>query len=63
MQQERECQTIYFKDLLFRALYRWKAALVVGVIFAILLGGVGVLKSRSSVNLRNTKHFRFCLHI
>ena len=51
MQQEREVQTIYFKDLLFRALYRWKTALVVGVIFALILGGVGMLKSDSSVNL------------
>lgn len=51
MQQEQEHQTIYFKDLLFRALYCWKIALVAAVILALALGGFGVLKSRSSVNL------------
>ena len=51
MQQERECQTIYFKDLLFRALYRWKIALAVALVLAVVMGGVGLLKSTASVNL------------
>ena len=51
MQQEHESQTIYFKDLLFRALYRWKIALVVAVVLALALGGFGILKSGDPVNL------------
>ena len=51
MQQEHESQTIYFKDLLFRALYSWKIALAVAVVLALVLGGFGMLKSGDPVNL------------
>ena len=51
MQQERESQTFYFKDLLFCALYQWKAALIVALILALILGGIGTLASTNVINL------------
>lgn len=51
MQQERETQTVYFKDLLFSALYQWKAALIVAFVLVLLLGAAGIWGSQKSVNL------------
>lgn len=43
MEQQNEKQMIFFKDLLFCALYQWKKILIVGVAFAVLLGAVAML--------------------
>lgn len=48
---EQEKQTLYFKDLLFAALYQWKAALIIGLVLALLLGAVGLFGFKGSVNL------------
>lgn len=48
MNNKLEEQVIYPKDLLFAALYRWKAAVVLGLVLALLLGGLQVLKSSGS---------------
>lgn len=39
MENKREEQMVYLKDLLFAALYKWKTVLVWAVILAVLLGG------------------------
>ncbi len=45
MDKKLEEQVIYPKDLLFAALYRWKAAVVLGLMLALLLGGLQLLKT------------------
>lgn len=45
MHKKLEEQVIYPKDLLFAALYRWKAAVVLGLVFALLLGGLQLSKA------------------
>lgn len=45
MDKKLEEQVIYPKDLLFAALYRWKAAVVLGVVLALLLGGLQLRKA------------------
>jgi len=45
MDKKLEEQVIYPKDLLFAALYRWKVAVVLGVVLALLLGGLQLLKA------------------
>lgn len=40
MEQEKDLQVIFIKDLLFAALYQWRRILVFGCIFALLLGAV-----------------------
>ncbi len=44
MNKKLEEQVIYPKDLLFAALYRWKAAVILGLVLAILLGGMQLTK-------------------
>ena len=39
MENKLKDQVIYPKDLLFAALFRWRAAVIVGLVLAILLGG------------------------
>lgn len=51
MENKNEKQLIFFKDLLFVALYQWKKILIVGVVLALLLGGFAVLSSGSTVSL------------
>ena len=48
MNNKLEEQVIYPKDLLFAALYRWKSAVVLGLVLALLLGGLQVLKTSGS---------------
>ena len=43
MEQQKETQMVYIKDLLFTVLYRWKTVLIVMLVFALLLGGVSML--------------------
>lgn len=38
MEKERNEQVVFIKDLLFAAMYRWRQILIVGLVFAILLG-------------------------
>ena len=42
---EQEKQVIYFSDLLFSALYRWKAMVAAALILALALGGFGLYKN------------------
>lgn len=51
MEQKNEKQLIFFKDLLFTALYRWKIALIVGIVLALLLGGFAVMSSGDTVSM------------
>ena len=51
MEQERDCQTIYFKDLFFAAVYKWKLALVAALIFTLILGCFGLYQSKKNINL------------
>ena len=46
---EQEKQVIYFSDLFFAILKRWKAILIIAVVFAVALGGYGFLTSRKPV--------------
>ena len=43
MEQQKEPQMVYIKDLLFTVLYRWKAVLAVTLALALALGGLGFL--------------------
>lgn len=47
MEQQKEPQMVYIKDLLFTVLYRWKAVLAVTLAFALALGGLGFLLTGS----------------
>ncbi len=51
MENEKSTQLIFFKDLLFAALYQWKKALIAGLAFAILFGAWGVLSQDKSVSV------------
>lgn len=51
MEQEKDTQKIFFRDLIFAALYRWKTFLVFVVIFALLLGGFALLKGNDTATL------------
>ena len=48
---EQTKQTIFFKDLIFTVLYRWKALVIVMMIFGLLLGGFAVVNNRKEVSL------------
>lgn len=50
MEQERDYQTVYFKDLLFAALYQWKAIIIAALICSLLLGGFAVLSNRTAAS-------------
>lgn len=50
MQNKKEEQMIYFKDLIFFALQRWRAVLAVTLILGILLGGMQLVSGLSNVN-------------
>lgn len=43
MEQQKDSQMVYIKDLLFAVLYRWKTVLAVTLALALLLGGAGFL--------------------
>lgn len=43
MEQQKETQMVYIKDLLFTVLYRWKAVLAITLALALLLGGLPFL--------------------
>lgn len=49
MENNREEQVVYLKDLLFAALYKWKTALVLAVILAVILGGFKGISSYASM--------------
>lgn len=51
MEQERSTQTVYFKDLFFAVLYKWKWLLIAAVIGGLLLGGMEMLTSGVSTTL------------
>ena len=51
--ENRKEHTIYFKDMLFSILYHWKALLIFGLVFGLLLGGVALLDSSDSVTLNS----------
>ena len=52
--ENRKEHTIYFKDLLFSILYHWKAMLIFGLVFGLVLGGVALLDSSDTVTLNST---------
>ena len=45
MERKEEAQIIYLKDLIFAALYWWRAVLAVALIAALLLGGFAFVKA------------------
>lgn len=51
MENKNEKQLIFFKDLLFVALYQWKKILIVAIAFAVLLGAVGVLTGKDEATV------------
>ena len=55
MDYEKDEQVIYFKDLVFVALYQWRRVLVFAIVFALLLGGFtgisGWMKYNASVGV------------
>lgn len=51
MNNHTEGHTIYMKDLLFAALYRWKAAIALALVFGLLLGGFALLSGKKSVTI------------
>ena len=58
VETKKEEQIIYIKDLLFAALYCWKAVVAAAVLLGLLLGGykaVGALKSQPTVQGTPTK--------
>ena len=46
---EQEKQVVYFSDLFFAVLKRWKSMLILAVVLALVLGGYGYLNSRKPV--------------
>lgn len=46
MENKKNEQVIYLKDLLFAALHRWRAVLVTALIAAVLLGGIKCISHR-----------------
>ncbi len=46
----RKDQMIYFKDMLFSVLRRWRVVLLVAAVLALILGGVQGIKSWNAVN-------------
>lgn len=50
MENKKEEHVIYFKDLIFAALHRWRAVLAVALIAAILLGGMQLASGLSEMN-------------
>lgn len=50
MENKNEVHMIYIKDLIFAALSRWKAALAVALILALLLGGVQMISGFSGID-------------
>ena len=51
MEQEKNTQTIYFKDLFFGVLYQWKWLVIAAIIGGILLGGAELLTGNISATL------------
>lgn len=49
MENRKEEQMIYFKDLIFTALRRWRAVLAVALILGLLLGGMQGVKGLSAL--------------
>lgn len=45
MEQERDDQVIYFKDLIFSALYQWRRIIVVTLVMAVLFGAFSLIKN------------------
>lgn len=48
MENKKEDQAIYLKDLLFAVLHRWRTVLIIAVVAAILLGGFKAVSSLRS---------------
>lgn len=44
MEQERDEQVIFFKDLIFAALYQWRKILIAALVLALLFGGFQAVK-------------------
>lgn len=53
MDNQQTERTIYFKDLVFSVLYRWRAVLVAMLIGALLLGGMEWLSASDKVTLNS----------
>ena len=50
MEKERNEQVVFVKDLLFASLYQWRKMLVVGLVFAVLLGAFAGLMEWKKVS-------------
>lgn len=48
MENKKEDQAIYLKDLLFAAVHRWRTVLIIAVVAAILLGGFNAIRNLGS---------------
>jgi len=55
MEQQKESQMVYIKDLLFTVLYRWKTVLAVTLVMALLLGGLGLILGGRAMSEEDTK--------
>lgn len=59
MEQQKETQMVYIKDLLFTVLYRWKSVLTIALVLALLAGGLGFLlgSKPSPEDARKLEHY------
>lgn len=55
MENERNPQVIYFKDLLFAALKRWRSAVILGVVLALALCSLNVITNLRSYNTESNQ--------
>lgn len=55
MEQQKESQMVYIKDLLFTVLYRWKAVLAVTLVMALLLGGLGLILGSGAMSVEDAQ--------
>ncbi len=50
MEKEKNEQVVFIKDLLFTSIYRWRQMLIVGLVFAVLLGAAAGLMEGKRVS-------------
>lgn len=58
MEQEKDLQVIFIKDLLFAALYQWRRILAAALVFAVILGGAALVSQSNSVSAPSSEETR-----
>ena len=53
MEQERDTQIIFFKDLFFCIIRKWKPIILVALIGALLLGGTQIMQNKKTTAAQN----------